>query len=57
MKKYTRPEFETLKFDIEESVMSGNGYNDGDQGDNPWEDMFDNASQTEGAANGIKFNI
>ena len=57
MKKYTRPEFETLKFDIEENVMSGNGYNDGDQGDNPWEDMFDNASQTEGAANGIKFNI
>lgn len=54
MKKYIQPEMEILKFESEAIMTDGL---DGDTGDNPFDDMFDNASKVEGAIDGKIFNI
>ena len=46
MKKYETPELKAIYYDVDESVMDG--YNDGDTGNNPWEEMFtDKASMSD----------
>lgn len=45
MKNYETPKFDVIKYNMDEKVMDG--YADGDVGENPWADLFNDQQSQE----------